>query len=474
MHDIIIIGAGVIGGLIARELARYDVDVLILDKENDVGNGTTSANSAIIHSGYDPKPGSLKAKLNVEAVPMFKKLCRELDVEFKRIGSLTVAQDEKDISTLEKLKARAEENGVEVKILTREEIFSLEPYINDNVVAGLFAPTAGIVNPFELSAHAIENAMENGVKLALNEEVVAIKKLADHFVVTTKKGEYAAKVLINAAGVYADNIINMVSKVDFTITPRKGSYFVLDKMEKPLVNTVLFPLPSEHSKGILAVPTTSGNFLIGPTSEEIMSKEDVGTDYASLAKIKTNAYRLLKEIPFDKTIRTFSGLRATPSTGDFIIEHDKYVKGLINVAGIESPGLASSPAIALLVVNTLVPELLPLTPKANFNPLVRPRVRSTAISKEELKALANTDPHYGELICNCEHVTKAEILDLLSRPIPINSVKAVKKRLRAGFGMCQGSFCTPKVVEIIAEYYKKPVSQIAYDQEESYVVKIKK
>ena len=471
MHDIIVIGAGVIGGLIARELAKYNLDVLILEKDNDVANGTTAANSAIVHSGYDPKPGSKKAYFNVKAVPMFKNLCADLDVEFKRIGSLTVAQSKEELPLLEELKKRAIENGVEVKILSKSEVMRLEPNLEDHIEGALFAPTAGIVNPFELTANAIENALDNGVKLALNAKVNAITKVDDYFIVKTSEHEYKTKLIINAAGVYADNIINLVSKAEFSITPRKGSYFVIDKLATPLVNSVVFPLPNQYSKGILAVPTTAGNFLIGPTSEEIMSKEDVGTDYESLQKIKDNANRLLKNIPFHKTIRTFSGLRATPSTGDFVIEHDPYVKGLINVAGIESPGLASAPAIAIYVVHDLVGSLIKLHRKLQFNPHIRPRIRASKLKGKELKALVKENKDYATLVCNCEEITKAEIIDLLKRPIPVKSVKAIKKRLRAGFGLCQGGFCTPKVIEIMAEYYGVPVSDIAYDEKESYVVK---
>lgn len=471
MYDIIIIGAGVIGALIGREASKYELNILMLEKDNDVGNGTSAANSAIVHSGYDPKPGTLKAKFNVASVPLYKDLCSDLDVEFKRIGSLVVAQGEEELPRLDELKARAELNGVEVKMLNKAEVHALEPNLHDHIVGGLFAPTAGIVNPFELTAHAIENAIENGMTLKLNEEVVAIKKLEDGFKVTTKNGDYFSKVVINAAGVFADDIINMVSKADFEITARKGSYFVLDKLTVPLVNTVLFPLPNIHSKGILVVPTTAGNTLIGPTSEQIMSKVDVGTDYASLEFIRKNANRLLKDIPFHKTIRTFSGLRATPSTGDFIIEHDKYVKGLINVAGIESPGLASAPAISLYVVNELVKDLLPLNAKANFNPRVRPLIRLQRLSTKEIQAKVKENKDFATLVCNCEKVTKAEIIDVLSRALPVNSVKAMKKRLRTGFGLCQGGFCTAKVIAIMSEYYGIPVDEIAYNEKESYVVK---
>ncbi len=470
-YDVLIIGAGVIGGLIARELSKYALDILIIDKENDVCNGTSAANSAIVHAGYDPRPGSLKARFNVEAVPMYKTLCEDLDVEFKTIGSLIVAREESDFEKLYALEERAKVNGVKVKVLTKQETLKMEPNLNPHVAGALYAPTAGIVNPFELTAHAIENAINNGATLALNNKVIAITKENDVFTVTTSKATYQAKVIINAAGVYADNITNLISKATFSITPRKGSYFVIDKLAAPLVNSVVFPLPSAHSKGILVVPTTAGNFLIGPTSEEIMNKFDVGTDYASLNYIKEEALKLVPNIPFAKTIRTFSGLRATPSTGDFVIENDPLVAGLINVAGIESPGLASAPAIAKYVVSELVSKHLSLKENLNFNPRIRPLIRPKRMSEEEKATLASKDASYSQIICNCEQVTKGEILDLLSRPIPIKSIKAIKKRLRAGFGMCQGGFCTPRVMQILADYYQIPLSEVLYDEEESYLTR---
>ncbi len=470
-YDVLIIGAGVIGGLIARELTKYFLSVLIIDKENDVCNGTSAANSAIVHAGYDPRPGSLKAKFNTLAVPMFDELCADLDVEFKRIGSLLIAREESDLAKLYVLEERAKENGVIVRVLNKAETLKKEPNLDPAIAGSLYAPSAGIVNPFELTAHAIENAINNGAALALNNEVKAIQKEDNLFIVTTSKDTYEAKVVINAAGVYADNITNLVSKATFTITPRKGSYFVIDKLASPLVNSVVFPLPSLHSKGILVVPTTAGNFLVGPTSEEIMSKFDVGTDYASLNYIKGEALKLVPNIPFNKTIRTFSGLRATPSTGDFVIENDPFVRGLINVAGIESPGLASAPAIAKYVVSELVSVRLTLKPNDNFNPKIRPILRPKRMNEEEKALLASKDANFSKIICNCEQVTKGEILDLLSRPVPIQSIKAIKKRLRAGFGMCQGGFCTPRVMKIMADYYNIPLSDILYDEEESFITK---
>ncbi|HZJ89466.1 MAG TPA: NAD(P)/FAD-dependent oxidoreductase [Bacilli bacterium] len=469
MYDITIIGAGVIGALISYELAKYDVRVLILDRENDVCNATSAANSAIIHAGYDPVPGSLKAQLNVESVPLFKELCENLDVEFKRIGSLLVARSEEDHAALLELEERAKINGVTVKILDKESTLALEPNLTDTTHSALFAPTAGIINPFELTSHAVENAIMHGTRLELNNEVKQIKKVDDYFVITTNVAEYKSKIVINAAGIYADEITNMVSKAEYKITPRKGSYFVIDKLSKPLVNHVIFPLPSARSKGILIVPTTSGNYLVGPTSEQIMSREDIGTDEETLNYIKGHANSLVPSIPFHKTIRTFSGLRATSTTGDFVISHDPHVKGLINVGGIESPGLASAPGIALYVLN-LVRDLKTLKPRENYNPRIKKRVRTVNLTQAELKALAKQDPNYGEIVCNCEHITKAEILDLLSRPIPIKSIKAIKKRLRTGFGMCQGGFCVPKVMKIVADYYNVPLRDVLYDEIESNII----
>lgn len=470
MYDVTIIGAGVIGALISYELAKFNVKVLLVDKENDVGNATTAANSAIIHAGYDPLPGTNKAKFNVLAVPLFKQLCEDLDVEFKRVGSLLVARSAEEMSYIHALEERAKLNGVTVKVLDKDNTLALEPNLTQNTVGALYAPTAGIINPFELTAHAIENALNHGTVLKLNAAVSKIIKTEDGFKVTLPNEEINTKIVINAAGVYADEITNLVSKAHYKITPRKGSYFVLDKLPKPLVNRIIFPLPNAFSKGILVVPTTAGNTLIGPTSEQIMSKEDIGTDEETLNKIKAHANELILNIPFHKTIRTFSGLRASSTTGDFVIEHDPLVKGLINVAGIESPGLASAPAIAAYVVNDLVTALMPLTAKENYDPTIRKRIRTANMAASEIAELAQVDKNFAEIICNCEHVTKAEIIDLLSRPIPITSVKAIKKRLRAGFGMCQGGFCTPRVIKIMAEYYGVPFTDILYDDLESNII----
>lgn len=466
MYDVIVIGAGVIGASVARELSRYKAKVLVIDKENDVGNVTSMANSAIVHSGYDPKPGTNKAKYNVEGNSMYDLLTKELDVEFKRIGSLTCATNDEEMETIKGFVDRAKENGVEVKILNKEETKKLEPFISDEVVGSLYAPTAGIVNPFELTVALCENAMDNGVELLLNEEVVDVKKLSDKYVVKTNNGEYETKVLVNAAGLYSDKISKMLGYDYFDIKPRKGEYFVLDHFEKPFVSHVIFPTPSEKGKGILVSPTTHGNYLVGPSSEFVDEKDDLSTDKPTLDNVRKNASKLVRDIPFGYIIRQFSGLRATGSTHDFVIdEHD----GFINLGAIESPGLASSPAIAKEAVR-LVNGVLKLENNDDFNPFRRKVIRLNKMSAEERNELIRNDPSFGHIICRCEGVSEGEVVDCIRRNAGARTIKGVKKRCRPGFGKCQGGFCEPLVMEILARELNLDPLKVRYDSKESYIL----
>ena len=348
MYDVIIIGAGVVGALIAREASKYKLNVLVIDKENDVGNETSMANSAIVHSGYDPLPGSLKARFNVAGNQMFGELADELDFHFGRVGSLTLAFSEEQIPVLLNLRKQARLNNVEVKLLTPEEVLAMEPNINPEIKGALWAESSGIVDPFNMTAHAMENAVDNGVNLHLNEKVVALKdeKEKGIIIVTTDKGVYESKVVINCAGVFADQIAKMIGEVDFKIRPRKGEYLILDHYAPDLVNATIFPLPSEKGKGVLVSPTTSGNYILGPSSEFVDEKDDLATDRLTIDYVKKAVQSLVPSVPFAETIRAFSGLRASSDRGDFIIEPLKDHERFINVAGFESPGLASSPAIA--------------------------------------------------------------------------------------------------------------------------------
>lgn len=469
MFDIVIVGAGVVGSLIARKLSSYQLNVLIIDKESDVGNVTSMANSAIVHSGYDPLPGSLKAKLNVKGNKMFPQLCNELDVSLEMIGSLTVALYDDQLSLLKDLANRSKENGVDVKLLTSDEVKKLEPNISDKVKGALLAPTAGIVNPFTLVVHAMENAVDNGVILHLNEEVINISKINDYYLVKTTKSSYETKIIINAAGVYGDKINALVEKIDYEIKPRKGEYFVLDHYKKGLVNHVIFPLPSEKGKGILVSPTTSGNYIVGPSSEWINDKDDVSCDKLTLDNVKKQALEMVPSIPFNQVIRIFSGNRPTPSTHDFIIGYSKIDKHFINASGIESPGLASSPAIAEYVVNEFVSKVIDLKEKSSFNPCVKPRIHFDKLSIEEKNKIIKENPDYGTIICNCEKVSLGEIKDELSRSVPPHSVKALKKRTRAGFGKCQGGFCQPLVIKELAKHFNLKMNEIELDKVDSYI-----
>lgn len=466
MYDIIVVGAGVVGSAVAREASKYKLNVLVIDKENDVGNVTSMANSAIVHSGYDPKPGSKKAFHNVRGNYMYEELCKDLDVEFKRIGSLTCATNEEEKEVIENYLSRSKENGVEVRLLTREETKEIEPFISENVIASLYAPSAGIVNPFELTVALMENAVDNGAQLKLNEEVINITKEENGYIVETNKGTYKTKVVVNSAGLYSDKISAMLGLDYYKITPRKGEYFVLDHFKQPFVSHVIFPTPTAKGKGILVTPTTHGNYLVGPSSEFVDDKEDFSTDKLTLDDVKAKSTTLVSNIPFNYIIRQFSGLRATGATGDFIIEdHD----GFIILGGIESPGLASAPSIAKEVIE-LAANTLSLVEKENFNKQRRKVYRLAKMSNEERNALIKKDPRFGRIICRCETISEGEVVDAITRSVPPTSIKGVKKRCRPGFGKCQGGFCEPLILEILARELNKNPMDIKYDSQQAYIL----
>lgn len=470
MKDVIIIGAGAVGAFIARNLSRYTVDALIIEKEFDVGDVTSMANSAIAHSGYDPVPGTKKAIFNVKGNRMMKQVSEELDVSFIECGTLTVALYDEQLPMLEELKKRAELNGVPCEILTGEQVIAMEPNISKNVKAALLCPTGGIINPFTLTAHAVENALDNGIHIVFGEEVTSIERIDEHFKVTTNKGVYESKVVVNAAGLHSDDIARMIEPIDWSVSPRKGEYYVLNHFKPGFVNHVLFPLPSEKGKGILASATTSGNYIVGPSSEWVEDKDDFSTDALTLAEVKRQATDMVPNIPFGEQIRVYAGCRATPSTHDFIIEPSKKYKEFLNVAGIESPGLVSSPAIGEYVVEELIKAVLPLEPNPNYNPCIKKYIKPQSMSIEERNALIKENPDYGQIICGCEKVSLGEIKDALSRSLPVNSVKALKKRTRAGFGQCQGGFCQVKVVNILAKNKGVSPLEIRYGREGSEIV----
>lgn len=458
MQDVIIIGAGVIGTLIARNLSAYQTDVLVLEKNLDVGDGASGANSAIVHSGYDPIPGTKKAEYNVSGNAMFDQLSRELGVPFRRIGSLTLAFDEEGEQKLSELLNRAKQNGVPAEILFGyDAIKEKEPHVSKEVKAALYCPTAGIVDPFLLTARAMENALDNGAKLHLGEAVTAIKPIDGGYEVQTPKATYQTRYVINAAGAYADEIAKMIGLDKWKIIPKKGQYFVLDHFG-PFVKTVLFPLPSQKGKGMLVTPTTAGNYLVGPSSSIEESKDDVGTDSLTLSQIKEGGARLVDHLPLNEAIRVYAGLRSSIDGGDFVLEESK--PGFLNLIGIDSPGLASSPYIGKLAAEKAAKELK-LTKKEHFDPIVK-RVKLSTLSLEERARLIEENPDYGEIICTCEKISLGEIRQELHSSLPCLTIKAMKKRTRCGFGKCQGGFCQARIVEEIAKAYGKRLDEIDY------------
>ncbi|WP_077369948.1 NAD(P)/FAD-dependent oxidoreductase [Anaerosalibacter sp. Marseille-P3206] len=471
MYDVAIIGAGIIGTFIARELSRYKLSIVLIEKENDISNGCTKANTGIVHAGYDAKPGTKMATFNVKGNPMFDKVCEELDVPFKRIGSLVVGFDEEDENTIRELYERGKINGVpNLQILDRKRVLEMEPNIGDEVIVALYAPTAGIVGPWELAIALAENAIDNGVELFLNNEVKNITKIEEGFIIETVERIVEAECVINCGGIYSDKINNMVSEEKYVVTPRAGQYYVLDKSVGKLTNTTIFECPKPYGKGVVVTPTVHGNMMIGPDNKIVSTKESKETTMEGLRDVKDTAGRSVKGIPFNKTITNFTGLRNDPSTGDFIIGEASDVKGFINVGGIKSPGLTSSPAIAEYVVELVDNVFDGLIKKDDFNPRRRKMTRFEELSEEEKNEIIKENPSYGRIICRCETITEGEIVDSIHRNAGARTVDGVKRRVRPGSGRCQGGFCSPRVMEILARELKVDVVEIVKDSKDSYIL----
>lgn len=474
MADVIIIGAGVCGAAIARELAKTKRHILVLERESDVCEGTSKANSGIVHAGYDAKPGTLKAKLNVEGNCMMEQLSKELDFPFKRNGSLVLSFEEEGRAGLEVLLERGKTNGVEgLRILDADELFTMEPAISKDVKCALYAPTGGIVCPFGLNIALAENACENGVEFQLNTNVENIEKVTlqdgdggqTMYRIHTNRGTFEAPIVINAAGVYADVFHNMVSDRKFHITARRGEYCLLDRTEGDLVKSTIFQLPTKYGKGILVTPTVHGNLLIGPTADDVEDKEATKTTGAGIAKVLEKASRSLEKLPTRSVITSFSGLRArgdnvnADGNTDFLIEEAADAPGFIDVAGIESPGLTSAPAIGVYVAE-LVQRIVPAPLKENFKATRKGVPSMSHASTEEKMRLIQENPAYANVICRCEQVTEGEILAAIHRPLGATTLDGVKRRTRAGMGRCQAGFCSPKTVEILARELECDVADI--------------
>ena len=485
MYDIAVIGAGVVGGMIARALSAYRLRVCILEKGHDVAVGASCANSAIVHAGFDAHEGSLKAKLNVRGSELMAGVCEELGVKYKNNGSLVIGFGEEDRETVESLRRRGEANGVKgLKVIDQAELRRLEPNISENAVCALWAPTGAIVCPYELTIAAVGNAMDNGAELKLDFRVSGIEKIPGGYRVFGAAGTGAAagqnaagadadgtvaacaengavletRYIINAAGVHADEIARMVGDDSFSIHPRRGEYVLLDKECGGLVSHTIFRTPTKMGKGILVTPTVDGNLLTGPTSVDMQDKEDKATTAEGLARVMSEAQENVRGIPFGKSITSFCGLRAVGSTGDFII--NRFGEGFFNVAGIESPGLSSAPAIAEYVLSLLREAGVALEPKADYNPR-RPAMHAfREATIEEKNRIIRENPAYGRVICRCETVTEGEILAAIrTNPRP-RDLDGVKRRTRAQMGRCQGGFCSPYIVELLAEELHIPYEAV--------------
>lgn len=467
MFDSIIIGAGVSGCAIARELSKRKGKFLVIEKDEDVCSGTSKANSGIVHSGFDAPTGTNKAKMNVEGARLFPQWAKELDFPYARNGAVVFTTTEEGLEILEELKDQGIVNGVEgLAILNREEILNLEPNISDDVKYALRASSSGITDPFLFNIALAENAYTNGVEFKFNEKVIDIKQLASSYVITTDKGEYETRTIANAAGLYADDIHHLVRDDDFKIIPRSGEYYLLDKSLKGYVRHTIFQLPTKMGKGVLVTPAIDGNIIIGPTSIDRDSKEDLKTTREGLDEIKKVAEKSIKNLPFRENIVNFTGLRAHGNRGDFVIEEVPGSSGFFDVAGIESPGLASAPAIGMKVSN-MITDFLKLEENEDFNPNREGIFYTKNCSLEELNEKIKENPQYGHMVCRCENVTEGEIVEAILRPLGARSLDGLKRRTRAGAGRCQGGFCTPLMIRILARELNLEPEDIAKNKKGS-------
>lgn len=460
MYDVIIIGAGVSGSAVARELSRYRIKVCVLEKEEDVCCGTSKANSGIVHAGYDAAEGSLMAKLNVRGNEMMDALARDLDIPFKRTGSLVICLHEEDQPQLQTLYERGGRNGVPgLRILGREELKDMEPNISDEACAALYAPTAGIICPFELNIAMAENAAMNGVEFRFNTEVQDLKPTEKGWEIDTSQGVCETRYVVNAAGVYADVFHNMISKNKIHITPRRGDYCLLDKSAGSHVGRTIFALPGKYGKGVLITPTVHGNLLVGPTAVDIEDKEGTNTTKEGLDEIIKKAGMNIKNLPMRQMITSFAGLRAHEDGHEFIIGEVKDARGFIDCAGIESPGLTSSPAIGEMVGN-LIRDKMNLEEKEDFISIRKGVLNPNTLDREQRNFLIQEKPEYGNIVCRCEMITEGEIIDAIQRPLGARSLDGVKRRTRAGMGRCQTGFCSPKTMEVLARELHIPISEV--------------
>lgn len=470
MYKAAIIGAGVIGAMTARRLSAYDIPLVILEKEADVAMGQSKANSGIVHAGYDPVPGSLKAKLNVEGNRLMEQACSELGVPFRRNGTLVTAFSGEDLKALELLLERGIKNGVKgLRLIDGDEARAMEKNLSQRVKGALYAPTGGIVCPYELTVESVGNAMDNGCELVRNFEVCCIKRNEDSYSIISEDGrEVRAEYVINCAGIYSDKIASMAGDDSFKITPRAGEYMLLDKEAAYLTDMTVFKVPDMMGKGVLAIKTVDGNILLGPTSVDRECKEDTSVTDKGLDFIVEKENMFFDHVPLDKVIGQFAGLRAHGDKGDFIINMP--LPKFVNAAGIESPGLTSAPAVARMIEDMMLEDGFTAAKKPDFNPVRSHKKHFRDCTVEEKNILIKENPDYGQIVCRCEEITKGEIVEAIRRNPGAVDVDGVKRRTRTGMGRCQGGFCLGSVLEILAKELETDIENIEKKGKNSNIV----
>lgn len=463
MFDVTIIGCGVVGASVAYQLSKYDLRVLILEKENDVAMGTTKANSAIVHAGYDPESGTLMAQLNVRGSERMEALCEELSVKYKRIGSLVLAFDEQDLSHIQKLYENGVRNGVPgLKLLTGEEVRAMEPNLADNVCGALSAPSAAIIDPWGLCIAEAEVAVQNGVELKLSSAVTGLEDRGSSLLLHTTSGDYETRYVVNCAGGYAHEIAEMLGHKEWDAYPNRGEYYLLDKSSGDLVHHVIFQCPSAAGKGVLVAPTVHGNLIVGPNAVDVPSPDSRETTLAGLDNVAAVSRKSVPTVDLRQSIRNFAGVRANTSASDFTIRPAAGSRRVLHVAGIKSPGLSAAPAIGEYAVEQLRDLGLELQERASWCGK-RTQIRFKELPVEEKAALVQRDPRYGRVICRCETITEGEIVAAIHSPIPPCSVDGVKRRAGAGMGRCQGGFCGPRVLDLLARELGRDPTEILQD-----------
>ncbi|MCI5839584.1 MAG: NAD(P)/FAD-dependent oxidoreductase [Peptoniphilaceae bacterium] len=468
MYDVIIIGSGVTGSSIAMNLSKKNGKFLVLEKNEDVCTGTSKANTAIIHAGYDAKPGTMKAKMNVEGSKICEELSKQIGFPYKRIGSFVMAEDEEGRNELKKLLSQGKENGVEgLEILEREDILKIEPNISDDVICALFAKTAAIVDPFLMNIAMAEVAYTNSVDFKFNQEVKNIYKKENFWVIETENNVYETKIVVNAAGLYSDELHNLISNTKYKIKPRRGQYFLLDKDTYGFVKHIVFNVPSQKGKGVVVTPTADGNTLIGPTAVFIDDKDNKETTQEEFDIISSQAKFTMKNITYGSVITSFSGIRAHELGDDFILKEEK--DGFFDCVGIESPGLSSSPAIGIYI-SDLISKKLKLTDNSSFNSKREPIIKTSELSEEEFNELIKKNPKYGQIVCRCERVSEGEIIDAIRRPLGATTLDGIKRRVRATAGRCQGGFCTSRLIKILSNELNLKKEDVRKNSRDSYIL----